>query len=77
MTRLETIEKGIKNRRAITFIHVKRDSNKVVDLLANIGVEHDQILHYGLLNIIDDQNQLQICPYLVHKEAQPLDAGVN
>ena len=60
MTRLETIEKWIKDKKAITFIHVKRDCNKVVYLLANIGTDQDQILHYGPLDLIDDQNQLQI-----------------
>ena len=69
MTRLETIGKWIKDRKAIIFILVKRDSNKVVDLLANIGTIQDQILHYGLLDIIDDQNQLQICTDLVQQEA--------
>ena len=45
MNKLETIEKWIKDRKAITFIHVKRDCNKVADLLANIGTNQDQILH--------------------------------
>lgn len=58
-------------------MHVKKDSNKIVDLLANIGVDQDQILLYNPLNIIDDHNQLQICTDLVHKEAQPPDAGGN
>ncbi len=65
LPRFETIEKWIKDRKAITFINVKRDCNKVVDLLANIGTDQDQILHYSLLDIIDDQNQLQICTDLV------------
>jgi len=67
----------IKDRRAITFIQVKRDSNKIDDLLANIRADQNHILHYDLLNIIDNHNQLQIFTNLVHKEAQPPDASGN
>ena len=77
LARLETLETWIRNRRAINFMHVKRHNNKIVDLVTNIGVDQDQILHYVPLNIIDDHNQLQICTDLVHKEAQTLNAGGN
>ena len=36
---LELTEKWMKNRRATSFIHVKRENNKVADILENIGVE--------------------------------------
>jgi len=75
--RLELIERQIKNKRAITFIHVKREGNKVVDLLANTGVKHDQVLQSGSINILNDKTQSQECTDLVHKEAQLLDAGVH
>lgn len=67
----------MKNKRATTFIHVKRESKKVFDLLANTGVEHDQVLKSGTINILNDQTQLQECTNLVHKEAQLPDAGVH
>jgi len=67
----------MKNRRAATFIHVKRENNKVADLLENIGVEHDQVLQSGTINILNDQTQLQACTDLVHKEAQLLNAGAH
>ena len=75
MARLELIEKWMKNRRATTFTHVKGEKNKVEDLLANIGVEHDQVLHSGTINILNDQTQIQDCTDMVHKEAQLSDAG--
>lgn len=77
VTRLELIEQWMKNKRETTFIHVKRDNNKVADLLANIGVEQDQVLHSSIINILNDQSQLQACTDLVHKDAHLLDAGEN
>lgn len=67
--RIELIEQWMKNRRATTFIHVKRENNKVAGLLSNIGVEHDQVLQSGAINILNDQTQIQACTDLVHKEA--------
>lgn len=73
--RLELLEQWMKKKRATTFIHVKRENNKVTDLLANIGVEHDQVLQFGTINILHDQAQLQACTDLVHKEAHLPNAG--
>lgn len=42
--RLELIEQGLKMRRAINFNHIKRERNKTADILANIGVDHNQTL---------------------------------
>lgn len=75
MTRLETIEKWIKHKKEISFIHVKRDYNKVADILENIGTHQDQIQHYGPLGIIDNQNQIQIYTDLMQQEAHSLDGG--
>lgn len=63
--------------RETTFIHVKRDNNKVANLLANIGVEQDQVLHFGTINILNDHTQLQACTDLVLNDAHPLDVGDN
>lgn len=70
VARLKLIEKWMKNRRATTFIHVKRENNKVADLLANIRVEHDQVLQSGTINILHDQTQLQACTSLLNLETR-------
>lgn len=77
VARIELIEQWMKNRRATTFIHVKRDKKKVGDLLANIGVEQDQVLHSGTIDILNDQSQLQYCIDLVHKDTHLPNAGDN
>lgn len=41
VARLELIEQWLKSKRAITFNHVQREGNKVVDLLENTGVDYD------------------------------------
>jgi len=73
--RLEAIELELLNNRAIIFSHVKRDDNKVTDLLANVGVESNNTLLTGTLNIIPNHDQIQECNQLVQKEATPLDVG--
>jgi len=67
----------MKNSQDTTFIHVKRENNRVANILANIGVEHDQVLKFGKINILHDQAQLQACTNLVHKEALPPDVGAQ
>lgn len=74
--RLEQIEKGLKNRRDITFNHIKREENMIADILTNIGVHHDQTLRSGSFNILNDSTQLQECTDLVHKEAKIPDVDV-
>jgi len=39
---LELIEQWLLTNRAITFKHVKREGNKVADLLENLGVDSDR-----------------------------------
>lgn len=50
--RLEAIEHELLNNRAIIFSHVKREGNKVSNLLANVGVESIHTLLTGTLDII-------------------------
>lgn len=45
--RLEAIEQSLRSNRAISFNHIKREGNKVADLLANIGVENENTLLTG------------------------------
>ena len=62
--------------RAITFKHVKREGNKVADLLENLGVDSDQVLHSGSLYILNDSSHLHECTDLVDNDAEFPDAGV-
>jgi len=75
--RLEAIEQALHSNRAITFNHIKREGNKVADLLANIGVENENTLLTGKLDIITNNDQAQECTRLVQRDAAPPDAGDN
>jgi len=74
--RLEAIEQALLNNRAIIFNHVKREGNKVANLLANVGVENEHTLLTGTLDIIPNHDQVQECNLLVQRDAAPPDAGV-
>ena len=50
--RLEAIEHWLHTNHAIIFQHVKREGNKVADLLANTGVDNEDTLLSGDLDII-------------------------
>lgn len=73
--RLEAIEQVLRSNRAITFNHIKREGNKVADLLANIGVENENTLLTANMNIIPDNVQAQECARLVQSDVASLDAG--
>ena len=73
--RLELIEKWLLTNRVITFQHTKRESNKVENLLTNIGVNSDRVLNVGSLDILNDSSHLQECINLVQRDAEPPDAG--
>ena len=75
--RLEAIELWLHTNRAIIFQHVKREGNKVADLLANLGVNHDHALISGSLDIIQNHEHKQECLSLIQKDANPPDAGVT
>ena len=51
---LQHIKHWLATNREITFKHMKRDDNKVADLLANLGVNSDRTLYTDSLDIIKD-----------------------
>jgi len=50
--------------------HTRQKGNKVVDLLANIGIESGKTLHVGALSTIANTHQLQDFNDLVQKERE-------
>ena len=72
--RTDRISNWLKSNREISFTHVKRESNKVADLLANFGADSTNTLIHGPLNIIHEREMLQNCTMLVHKDCPSLDA---
>ena len=73
--RLELIEQWLKTNRALLFKHVKKDGNKVADLLANMGVDSEKNILVGSLDIIHDHDKKQECNTLVQKDADLPDVG--
>lgn len=62
--RLDAIEKTLHTNQAIIFNHVKWEGNKVVDLLANLGVENGHSLLTGALDIIQNHEKKHECKIL-------------
>jgi len=50
--RLELVEIWLKSHRAVNFKHIRREGNKVADLLANIGGESSNALNANALSTI-------------------------
>lgn len=73
--RLEAIERELHSNRAITFTHTRREGNKVVDFMANVGVGNNHSLITGQLNTILTHVEAQECSRLVQKDATPPDVG--
>jgi len=57
--RLELIQQWLSTHKAVTFKHIRRDGNKVVDILVNIGVNSGLTLHAGSFNTISTALQLK------------------
>lgn len=73
--RLKDIEQLLRSNRVISFMHTKREGNKVADLLANIGVENDSTLITGNTSRIPNYVQAQECASLIQNDAAAPDAG--
>ena len=58
-SRLYNLSRWLDNNQAISFVHTKREGNKIVDLLANLGVDSTDSLIHGPLHIIHDRDTLQ------------------
>ena len=76
--RIDRICNWLQSNREISFTHVKHEGNKVVDLLANIGTDSTITFTHGPLTIIHEEEMLQNCTMLVHKDCSfpNADAGV-
>lgn len=73
--RLEVLKQWLHNNQAIIFPHVKREGNKVADVLSNLGVDSKHTLITGVLDIIQNHNHAQECKIHVEKEDTPPYAG--
>lgn len=56
--RVELTKKWLLTNTTITFQHIKREGNKVADLLANLGVDNELVLTVGSLDILNDNSHL-------------------
>ena len=52
--KLKVLELLLQNHKAITFGHMHRKANYVVDLLANKGVESNCVLHHSTLTQVEE-----------------------
>jgi len=75
LSRLEELEEKLHNPLNITFQHVRRNANQVVDRMANQGVTQAEAYFSGSLDTIDDAQLKQECIDLVQKYLPPPDAG--
>jgi len=78
--RLRAIERWFYSHRAITLKHIRREGNKVADLLANMGVDCGMHLYVVSLSRLATASQLLDFNNLVQKEMTqeeefPPDAG--
>lgn len=65
---MELVEDWLKAHRAVNFKHIRREGNKVADLLANIGVESNTALNANALSAIATDAQMQEFNEIVEKE---------
>lgn len=57
----------------VTLKHIRREGNKVADLLANMGVDCGMHLHVGSISRLAFVSQLLDFNNLVHKEMPHVD----
>jgi len=75
--RLNNIAHELRNHRALSFHHTRREGNKIADFLANIGVESNQPFQAGNLDIIPSNQQTQECENLLQRDTESPDAGAG
>lgn len=63
--RLENIASELQRNRAITFMHTRREGNKVADFMSNVGVETQHSFLTGAMNTILTNEKAQECSLLV------------
>ena len=74
--RIKQLSRWLMQHRAVSFNHIKREGNKVADLLANLGTEGHSIPTHGSLHCIHDAAMLQQCITQVHSDSTSAAAGV-
>ena len=55
MSRTETLSCIVATHYALSFIHIRREPNKVVDLVENIGVDGGWALRVGILDEFENE----------------------
>jgi len=66
--RLELVEDWLRAHRAVNFKHIRREGNKVADLLANIGVESNSTMKANELSSIATNAHMKEFNEIVEKE---------
>eukprot|EP00253_Pinus_taeda_P008595 PITA_08595 len=82
VTRLELLQSWLRDNRAITFNHIRREGNKLADFLANLGVDKGKDHFEGLLQGNVSETEWSTFQEILRKDTQSKtqdhpDAGVN
>ena len=54
---MKSIEDWLVNNRALTFLHTRREGNRVADFLANVGVDSEHNLLTGTPETLQNEEQ--------------------
>lgn len=82
VSRLELLQSWLKENRATTFNHIRREGNKLADFLANLGVDRGQDHYEGLLQGHVSETDWSTFQEILRKDIQsknpppPPDEGV-
>eukprot|EP00253_Pinus_taeda_P032540 PITA_32540 len=82
VTRLELLQSWLRDNRAITFNHIRREGNKLADFLANLGVDKGKDHFEGLLQGNVSETEWSTFQDILRNDTQRKaqdhpDAGVN
>lgn len=72
-TRLESLKQWLENHPTISFKHIRREGNKPVDLMANLGVEREKDFFEGPLQSIASETEISTFQSLLIKDMQARD----